>query len=169
MEKLVADLLVSLVMPADVHVAVRPEGIYIEDAFYAVGPNGVVVVDNDSDDRDGTIIANPAARALIIRITADRDMLVNAAKGKAAAIINFTDALDGKGRHAFISDDIKLKMEGVRILINTPRGEYRINLETYNVTKLMSHVWVIQPTEFASHSKLLIDELHGLLIQANII
>lgn len=167
MEKLIADLLVSLTIPADADVAVRPEGVYVEDAFYAIAPNGVAVIDNNRHD-EGMVINNPIARAQIIRITTDKDMLLATCKGKIATIINFTIAPKGEKRNTFIADDIRLKIEDDRVIIKTYRGLYRINLVTYNVTKRMDSNWIIQVGDYETHNKILIDELHGILIQAGL-
>ena len=62
--------------------------------------------------------------------------------------------------------DVKFKIENERVIIVTDNGQFRVNVETRNITKLIGNHWIIIDTPEYMYDR--IAKLHGTLIQVGL-
>lgn len=62
--------------------------------------------------------------------------------------------------------NVKLKIENERVIIVTDNGQFRINVETHNITKRIDNHWIIIDSPEYLYDR--VSKLHGTLVQVGL-
>ena len=127
-------------------------GLYSTGCLATPTPLGVKIKQPNNENR---YINDPIIRGKLLRMMSDADMMLPNIKEKVAVILNAATSV----KHS----NVKIKVEGERLIVKTTWGLYRINMVTLNVTVKRGDAWIIQ--EYRPAYKNAIHKLQGILCQ----
>lgn len=153
-QQLMASIVEELQLPA---IAVRMTRTGISTANARITPSirGVKIeqVGKDVEYVDSYVMA-----ANIHRLLTDKVMLREEIRMQVRKILHM--------RMGERYSSIKFKIEDERVLVKTEDGMFRINVESFNVTKLIGNVWIIQTSD--EYIRRQVEMLHGTLVQVGL-